>query len=129
MHEFMFFIHQQHHSQDVLSPEDHLLFLKACEAYIAELKVAGKLIAAQPIEWDGRIIAHHGHELMESHYDEGEDVIGGYYHILAKDLEEAIQIARRNPAFQFPTGTRIEVRPVKMKEDATGFEYPTTSDS
>ena len=48
----------------------------------------------------------------------------GYYHILANDLDEAIAIAKRNPEFAFIKGAHIEVRPVKMMEQSTGFEYP-----
>jgi hypothetical protein len=39
--------------------------------------------------------------------------------------KKAIEIAKANPEFQFNEGTRIEVRPIKMKEETTGFVYPT----
>jgi len=52
-------------------------------------------------------------------------VIGGYYHILAENLDEAISIAKQNPEFKYNPDTRIEVRPIEMKENSTGFVYPT----
>ncbi len=54
------------------------------------------------------------------------EVIVGYYHILANDLDDATAIAKRNPEFEFSATARVEVRPVKMKEETTGFEYPKT---
>lgn len=52
-------------------------------------------------------------------------MIGGYYHILAEDLSEAITIAKANPEFEFNEGSRLEVRPIKMSEEATAYTYPT----
>jgi len=54
-------------------------------------------------------------------------VIVGYYYLAAKDLDEAIELAKGNPEFEFSTAARIEVRPIKMKEETTGFVYPETS--
>ena len=120
MKEFMFFIRKQSNSQETLSPNQHQKFLKSCESYIGKLKHENKLISAQPIEWSGKILSTSG----DSPYNESKEVIGGYYHILAKDLDEAIAIAKANPEFEYNPKTRIEVRPIKMKEETTGFVYP-----
>ncbi len=57
-------------------------------------------------------------------FNESEEVQVGYYHILARDLNEAIEIAKANPEFEYGTTARIEVRPIKMKEETTGYIYP-----
>jgi hypothetical protein len=125
MREFMFFIRKQSDSKMTLSPERHQQFLKGCEKYIAKLKAEGKLISAQPIERDGDIISCSNNVWQNVPFNETKEVIGGYYHILAEDLTEAIAIAKANPEFEYNPDTRIEVRPIKMKEDTTGFVYPT----
>jgi hypothetical protein len=125
MKEFMFFIRKQTDSKMTLSPERHEQFLKGCETYIGKLKKEGKLISAQPIERDGDIISCTNNVWKDVPFNETKEVIGGYYHILAEDLSEAIAIAKANPEFEYNPDTRIEVRPVKMKEDITGFAYPT----
>ena len=51
-------------------------------------------------------------------------MIVGYYHILAKDIDDAIEIAKGNPEFEYGVKARIEVRPIKVKEETTGFTYP-----
>jgi hypothetical protein len=125
MKEFMFFIRKQVDSSKSLSTEKHRQFLKSCEIYIDKLKIEGKLISAQPIEREGEIISFHGDVWKEDPINETFEIIGGYYHILAADLAEAITIAKANPEFEYNKNTRIEVRPVKMSEDSTGFIYPT----
>lgn len=124
MKEFMFFIRKQTDSKQTLSPEMHHRFLKGCESYIDNLKKKGKLISAQPIDRSGKIISGKQGDWKEVEFNETSEVIGGYYHILAKDIDEAIEIAKGNPEFEFNQNTRIEVRPIKMKEESTGFIYP-----
>jgi hypothetical protein len=127
MKEYMFFIRKKTNSKDKLSPDIFLQFLKACERYIGNLKDQGKLISAQPIAWTGKIISGKADRWTEAPYDDTDEVIGGYYHILAKDIDEAIEIAKANPEFSFNNNTRIEVRPIKMEEEQTGFVYPTNT--
>jgi hypothetical protein len=40
---------------------------------------------------------------------------------------DAISIAKRNPEFEYGTTARIEVRPIKTKEEGTGFVCPKTA--
>jgi len=124
MEEFMFFIRKQANSEETLPPDRHRMFLKACETYIGRLKKEKKLISAQPIEWVGKIISVSGGTWGEAPFNEGREVIGGYYHIKARDIDEAMAIARMNPEFEYNPATRIEVRGIKTKEKSTGFVYP-----
>jgi hypothetical protein len=124
MKEFMFFIRKNSDSKETLSTDKFQQFLKGCEIYINDLKKQGKLISAQPIDRDGTIVSGKKGEWKNTPFNESKEIIGGYYHILADDLEEAIEIAKANPEFEFNSDTRIEVRPIKMKEESTGFIYP-----
>lgn len=125
MKEYIFFIRKQNDSKETLSPEVHIDFLKSCETYIGKLKNDGRLISAQPIVREGKIISKTNDDWIEVPFNETKEVIGGYYHILAENLDEAIGIAKENPEFTFNPDTRIEVRPLKMKEEKTDFIYPT----
>ena len=127
MKEFMFFIRKQSKSETTLSPDQHQKFLKSCESYINKLKDDGKLISAQPIEWTVKIISGTKEVWTEAPFDERKEIIAGYYHLLAKDLDEAITIAKANPEFQYNRDTRIEIRPIKTKEEKTTFVYPTAT--
>ena len=48
----------------------------------------------------------------------------GYYHIIAQNMNQAIEIAMQNPEFEFVPSASIEVRPIKTKEEQTNFVYP-----
>jgi hypothetical protein len=127
MNEFMFFIRKKDNSEETLSDEKLKQFLNECEIYIKNLKQQGVLLSAKPIDWTGKIISRKKDDWKETAYNEPGEVIGGYYHILANDIDEAIEIAKANPEFSYNKNTRIEVRPVKTAEIQTGFVYPSES--
>ena len=93
--------------------------------YVEELKKNGNLISAQPLIREGTMISGTPGAFSEGPYSETNEVIVGYYHILANDLEHAVAIAQGNPEFAYTTTARVEVRPVKMKEESTAYVYPT----
>jgi len=108
-----------------LSPEEQQNFLKACQVYIEDLEKNGHMKSAQPLVREGVMVSGSVNNFTEGPYNPTREVIVGYYHILAKDLDEAVAIAKRNPEFAFVKGAKIEVRPVKMKEVSTQFTYPS----
>lgn len=124
MKEFMLLIRNEIDHQATWPGERHEAFVRKCMDYIGQLTNEGKLKSAQPLIREGKIISRAGRAWKEEAFNETREVIVGYYHILAGDLGEAIAIAKRNPEFEFSTTARIEVRPIKMKEEATGYVYP-----
>ena len=126
MKEFMFYIRNTKDAKQSLSAEEHLAFIKKCEVYISELRATNKLIAAQPIVREGVQIKKEGNDWIEKDITTDAEVQVGYYHILAADLNEAISIAKQNPEFEYVSSATIEVRPIKMKEQETGFVYPNS---
>jgi hypothetical protein len=124
MKEFMLLIRNKIDHQEGWSSEKHQQFLKACEKYIANLKKQGKLKIAQPLIREGKIISGSTGAWKAGAFSDGKEVIVGYYHIYANDMNEAMEIAKQNPEFEFSTTARVEVRPIKMKEETTGFVYP-----
>jgi hypothetical protein len=125
MKEFMLLIRNQIDHQAEWSPERHEQFLKGCETYIGKLKKNNNLIAAKPMVREGELIAGTKDRWVITPFNENKEVIVGYYHIYAKDMEEAVSLAKENPEFEYSTTARIEVRPIKMKEIKTGFVYPS----
>jgi hypothetical protein len=111
-----------HHES--MSPEQQQQFLEKCRIYIESLKKDGKLKGAQPMVRQGIMISGTKGAWKKGPFNEGKEVIVGYYHILANDLEDAIAIAKGNPEFEYGTTARIEVRPTKMMEETTGYVYP-----
>ena len=127
MKEFMFYIRNENDAKKSLTPEQHLEFIKKCEVYIGKLKSMNKLIAAQPLVREGILIKKSGNEWIEKNISITGEVQVGYYHIRAKDMEEAISMAKDNPEFEYVPSASIEVRPIKIKEVETDFTYPTNN--
>lgn len=124
MKEYMLLIMNQGHSKALFSGEQYRKFLDSCKAYISKLTEEKKLIAAQPLMREGMIISGSKGAWKETAFDESAEVQVGYYHIVAKDINEAISIAKENPEFEFTRTASIVVRPVKMQEETTGYAYP-----
>ena len=120
----MLLIRNESDSENAFSPEQNQAFLKACEVYIENLKKNGNLKKAQPLVREGKMISGSDSAWKDGPFNESKEVIVGYYHILAKDLDEAVAIAKGNPEFAFTTTARIEVRPIKMMEESTSYVYP-----
>ena len=124
MKEFMFLIRNEGDAKASLSPDKHLEFIKQCEVYINRLKAQNKLVAAQPLVREGVIVSGSKNAWKEIPCDPSSKIQVGYYHILADDIKDAIAIAKDNPEFEYVPTASIEVRPIKMKEEATKFVYP-----
>lgn len=122
--EFMLYIRNEGDAKAFLSADEHLKFIKQCEVYIGQLKSENKLVAAQPIVREGFIISKSNSGWAEKSIDPTTEVQVGYYHIIANDMAEAIEIAKRNPEFAFVSSATIEIRPIKTKEVETNFVYP-----
>ncbi|HTB32285.1 MAG TPA: hypothetical protein VK808_09690 [Bacteroidia bacterium] len=124
MKEYMLLVRNEGDGKASLSPEELQEFVKKCEVYIGILKKVGRLVAAQPLIKEGKIISKVKGDWVESPVNASNQIQVGYYHIRADTLEDAITIAKGNPEFEYVKTASIEVRPIKMKEESTGFVYP-----
>jgi hypothetical protein len=115
MKEFIVLIKNEGNPVVNLSPERQQEHVQKVGAYIKGLFENGKMKAAQPLEMEGIIISKKEGELIEGPFNETKEVISGYYHILASDLNESIEIAKADPGFE-DGDWRLEVRPI-MKVD------------
>jgi hypothetical protein len=129
MQEFMLYIRNEKDAKNSLTEVSHLAFVKKCETYIEGLKSNNLLIAAQPLLRQGKVIKFTAGEWMEKDIANSSLIKVGYYHIRAENLDQAVTIARANPEFDYVPSASIEIRPIKMKEDATGFVYPNQQKS
>ncbi|MFI5138885.1 MAG: YciI family protein [Sphingobacteriales bacterium] len=126
MKEFMLLIRNEADSKTAFSGEQENEFLEACRVYIEKLQKNGNLKTAQPLIREGKMLSCPNGTWTEGPYREHKEVIVGYYHILAKDLDEAVELAKGNPEFEYTSTARIEVRPVKMNEETTAYVYPNS---
>jgi hypothetical protein len=126
MKEFMLLVRNAGDAKAGMSPEQHVNFVSDCKVYIEKLQKKGNLISAQPLVREGVMLSGTPGNWKLAPYNENEEVQVGYYHILAKDIDEAIAIAKDNPEFAYHEHAKIEVRPIKMKEEAIAYTYPNS---
>ena len=115
MTEFMIFIKTKGDHLIGLSPEQQQNHVKKIGAYIGNLMEEGKLKGAQPLELSGAVIHGSKGVFKDGPFNESKEVIVGYFHILAENLEEAVNIGKANPVFS-QSDVTMEVRPIKLME-------------
>ena len=112
MKEFMLLIRTEGDHLATMSPEQQQQHVQKIGNYIGKLMQEGKLKGAQPLDMDGTLIHGNKGVFKDGPFNESKEVIVGYFHIIAKDLNEAIEIAKANPVFEAGKAS-IEVRPIK----------------
>jgi hypothetical protein len=80
-------------------------------AWFEGLNERGKIKGAQPLGGQGRVISGtDGQFVVDGPFTETKEAVGGYLVLQAGSFDEALEIARANPAL--PYGVSVEVRPI-----------------
>lgn len=111
MKDFLLIIKTEGNVWTDLTPEKLQEHMDNGGAYIGKLMQDGKLKNANPTDKGGRVIFDQNGSLKDGPFNESKEVVAGYFHISAKDIDEAVQIAKNNPIFNDIT-TKIEVHPL-----------------
>ncbi len=69
----------------------------------------GKMKRGQRLVYEGKMIGRQS-VITDGPFGESKEVIGGYWFILANNLDEAAQIAKGNPCLNY--GLFVEIRPI-----------------
>ncbi|HXA01785.1 MAG TPA: YciI family protein [Cytophagaceae bacterium] len=113
MQEFMLFVRTEGDPWAKMSAEDMQSHVKKGMEYIGGLMKSGKLKSAQPLAMESKTISGEKGFLKDGPYNETKEIIAGYFHLIAKDFDEAVEIAKANPIFEDGLGAKIEIRPMK----------------
>lgn len=82
-------------------------------AWVEQLNKDGKYVAGEPLLPGGKLVRSKT-SITDGPYTEGKELVGGYFIINANDMQEAADIAKSYPDFEYD-GT-VQVRQV-MKLD------------
>ena len=75
------------------------------------LNERGKIKGAQPLGGQGRVISGtDGRFVLDGPFTDTKEAVGGYLVLQADSFDEAVEIARANPALRY--GVSVEVRPI-----------------
>ncbi|MEQ9424771.1 MAG: YciI family protein [Cyclobacteriaceae bacterium] len=111
MKEFMLFIYTVGDHMAEMSPEKQQKHVQKVGAYIQGLVDEGTMKSAQPLELEGITITGHNGEFQDGPFNESKEVIGGYYHMVAKSIDEVVAIIKKDPRFE-DNPWKIEIRPI-----------------
>src|SRR5579872_5939060 len=116
MKEFMLLIRTEGDYCAGMAPEVYQHHIRKVGEYIDKLTKEGKLKGAQPLSMEGSILQGRKGVFKDGPFIESKELIVGYFHILAKDMEEAKELARANPIFEDTDSARIEIRMIKHED-------------
>jgi hypothetical protein len=77
--------------------------------WLNRLVSEGKMKRGQRLTYQGKTVARQN-AITDGPFGESKEVIGGYWSILAHNLDEAAQIAKGNPCLD--CGLFLEIRPI-----------------
>jgi len=92
------------------SPEQLQVYMKQYHDWVGGIAAQNKFIGGKGLSTEGKVIAANN-VITDGPYAETKESIAGYIMIRAKDLEEAVDLARHCPILQ-GEGNTVEVRKV-----------------
>lgn len=114
MEKFMFIFHGGANPEMQQSPELMQQNMAKWMAWIGKLSEAGQYVSGEPLLPGGKLISGADRIVADGPYTEGKEVVGGFFIVQAKDMDEAIALTADYPDYE--TGGSIQVRQV-MKVD------------
>lgn len=97
-----------------LSPEAQQAHMQKWFAWVEKLSQEKKYVAGEALLPGGKTIRGSKKSVTDGPYAEGKEIVGGFFVVEAKDLNEAVEMAKVCPDYEL--GGIVEVREV-MKFD------------
>ncbi|MEM9328574.1 MAG: YciI family protein [Bacteroidota bacterium] len=110
MKKFLLLLHDDTEQMSQLSPKDMEELVAAHMAWAEELGKSGHLIEGEGLEEKSVRITGKDAIIQDGNFLESKEIIGGFYYLQAKDLDEAIELSKSCPCHLW--GGTTEIRPV-----------------
>lgn len=94
------------------SPEDMQAHMQRWGKWMGDMGEKGQFIGGQPLENGGKTLTGTKMVVSDGPFAEGKEIVGGYIICKANSLEEAVEISKGCPVFEFEDGS-VEVRPIQ----------------
>jgi hypothetical protein len=98
-------------SRDDLSPSVLQAHVEKWYRWADELTRHGRRNVGTPLENGGKVVRGHERVVTDGPYAESKDLVTGAMIVAAASLDDAVEVARQCPTFEF--GGSVEVRPVQ----------------
>lgn len=107
------------------SPQEIQRAIDAFYDWHDELVAAGRMRTGQRLAREGRRVSRAG--IVDGPFTEAREIIGGYWFFLAASLDEAADLAARNPCMA--CGLSFDVRPIETERASAYRPGNETPDS
>jgi hypothetical protein len=97
------------HWDGACSPDEIQKAIDHFYVWLNRLVNEGKMKRGQRLMYEGKTVGRQN-VITDGPFGESKEVIGGYWFILAQNLDEAAQIAKSNPCLNY--GLFLEIRPI-----------------
>ena len=113
MEKFMLIFHGG--QMEGASPEQMQAEMGKWMAWIEKLSKSDQYVAGEPLIPGGKLVSgKNGKSVTDGPYTEGKEVVGGFFIIKAKNLDEAVAISKDYP--DYDKGGTVQVRQVMKIE-------------
>ncbi|MFL5789761.1 MAG: YciI family protein [Flavisolibacter sp.] len=92
------------------SPEAMQAQMGKWMAWIDKLSKSGKYISGEPLVPGGKVIKGANKSVTDGPFNEGKEVVGGFFLVNANNFDEAIEISKDYPDYDL--GGSVQVRQV-----------------
>ncbi|PWT95252.1 MAG: hypothetical protein C5B52_18210 [Bacteroidetes bacterium] len=107
MEKYMLIFHGGNTQELFSSPELMQAHMAKWFAWIDKLKQKDLYISGEPLVPGGKLIQGTNKSVTDGPYTEGKDVVGGFFLINAKNMEEAVEIAKDCPDYQYEGSVQV----------------------
>jgi hypothetical protein len=114
MEKFMLLFRGSDVYQPGQSPESLQALKQKLIQWIVDLSQKGVHVASEPMEPTGKQVSGTKKTIIDGPFGKGRDIIGGCTIVQAKDIQEAVEIAKGCPILE--SNATIEVRPIQKVE-------------
>jgi len=112
MEKFMYIFHGgSDNAPEMRSPEAMQAHMQKWFAWVEKLRKEGRYIAGEPLQPSGKMVTGKKKIVTDGPFAEGKEVVGGFFIIEAKDINEATELAKDCPDFIYDGA--VQVRPVR----------------
>ena len=94
---------------NALSQEEKQAHMEVWATWMGGLAEEGRLVDGLPLSEEGKVVTNRGEIITDGPFAEGAEMVGGYLIVSAKDLDEAVEISKGCPIFDY-AGSTVEVR-------------------
>ena len=115
MAQYILLLHERPAGPDGVSPEEIQRVIEEYRAWSESMGKAGKMIGGHKLKDEGgRLLSGWDQEfsVTDGPWAEAKEVIGGLFHVNARDYDEAAHLAASCPHLKY--GGRIELRRVDL---------------